>query len=141
MVIDWLNRMKTVLCKTFPKIFNYNVGFCVGTPTLQRTAYLFAIWRVLRMWTSLDPGKPLSNKTHAQILLLAWHASVAHACLYIQDSSTLFDLVQEEQYQESQRVSPWKSILIDQTQSAIGIVAHSCINQQETVAKQADWYF
>jgi hypothetical protein len=138
---DWLNRMKTVLCKTFPKDFNYDVGFCVGTHTLCKTAYLFAIWGVLRMWTSSDPGKPLSDITYAQILLSARHASVAHACLYVQDSFTLFDLVQEEQYQESQRVSPWKSILIVQTQAAIGIVAHSRINQQETVAKQADWYF
>jgi len=135
---DWLNHMKTVLCKTFPKDFNYDVGFCVCTPILHKTAYLFAIWGVLRMWTSLDPGKPVSNITYVQTLLSARHASVAHACLYVQDSFTLFDLVQEEQYQESQHISTWKSILIVQTQAAIGIVAHSCINQQETVAKQAD---
>jgi hypothetical protein len=83
------------------------------------------------MRTSSDPGKPVSNITYVQTLLSARHASVAHTGLYVQDSFTLFDLVQEEQCQESQRVSPWKSVLIVQMPAAIGIVAHSCIKQQK----------
>ena len=87
----------------------------LGTHTLRKTGYLFALWGVLK-----DMGidrkvvmNPVLPEVHiANILGSARHSTIVNAATYQKDSATLWAYVRRGNFSALQNVSHWENILI-----------------------------
>ena len=140
---DFLGRLKTVLCQCLPHQFKKDTNTMIGTHTLRKTAYLFAMWGVAQHMSASEPEKPICDVLYAGILKSARHSSIQNAATYIKDGSTFYEIVKEERFQEDQRVSSWRCIhlISDSKDSGKRATEPSRLQQMVTVSEQADWYF
>ena len=144
---SWLTRMKRLMTKSFPHMFGKKSKKCciVGTHTLRKTGYLFAVWGVLRAMNAQFGGvrtkdfKP--NLLFEDILRCARHKSVGMAQNYVLDAISRHERVQEERFVANQVVSVWKSFKIDELAHAGDINGASLPYIQATLPLQADWWY
>ena len=123
----------------------------LGTHTLRKTAYLFAIWGCIGYYMFgaggvVDRSDPLShvasgasNMCIAMIMLSARHRTIQNASTYIADASTLLGSVAREKG-ACQAVSRWESIHMVALSNHEDIRAASRIYQRP-IAQLSTWYF
>jgi hypothetical protein len=130
---DWLNGMKRLLCNVLNREIDNGK---LGTHTLRKTGYLFAIWGVLRflgynrenMGTNIPSVPELAL---ANILKSARHKTIANACTYARDSATHLAMVNRERFSEQHTVSPWESIFLLAMDTAYTITSASRVFQKD----------
>jgi len=127
---NWLNRTRMVLGLILPDAFN-GQKITLGTHTLRKTGYLFAVWGVTMMVHLADKEKPISDIMYANILMSARHRSIKNAATYMLDNSTLYGMVKEERFQHLQKVGPWQPIHITTPFMAASVTIHSAVFQQD----------
>jgi hypothetical protein len=101
----------------------------VGTHTLRKTAYLFAIWGTLKFNGHSD-GSTIGNRAladiqFANILLSARHSTLAVAAGYIKDSATALAVQSKEQFNTHHAVGPWESIHLNSVPLGQSLSAYS----------------
>jgi hypothetical protein len=135
---NWLAKMKGLMTNVLGKTIGSDC--CVGTHTLRKTGYLFAIWGCLK---TMPPSQRLNTFPAfllSFILTAARHKSVQNATTYAQDSASLLCLVQDERNPESHLVFKWDSIHITNVGSAAAVTLASR-PYQKTLSDVASWYF
>jgi hypothetical protein len=88
----------------------------IGTHTLRKTAYLFAIWGTLK-FNGHESGSSISTRGLADIqfgniLMSARHKTLSNACAYIRDSATSLAVSSKESFSQQHAVGYWESIHI-----------------------------
>jgi hypothetical protein len=149
----WLNLLKVLL----EKYCNMEDSDCsrVGTHTLRKTGYLFAIWGILMMLqndrkrgqhdspTSGD-GSPtrLSELWENEVMKSARHRSITNASKYIQDAFSLHAVCARERFQEENFVSGFVSIIIERASrgNAKQLMVHSHPYQKSNIIEQTEWW-
>jgi hypothetical protein len=101
----------------------------VGTHTLCKTAYLFAIWGTLNFNGHSDGGT-VSNRALAyiqftNILLSARHSTMTVAAGYIWDSATALAMQSKEQFSTLHAVGLWESIHLISVPLGQSLIAYS----------------
>jgi hypothetical protein len=88
----------------------------IGTHTLRKTGYLFAVWSTLTFNGALSGSsivRPPADIHYQQIMTSARHTSINNANLYIKDASTYHALVKREQKSARHAVGYWESIVVE----------------------------
>ena len=143
----FLNRLKAMLGSVFPDIFGKEgkTAFQVGTHTLRKTAYLFAIWGILTRLEDaggvVDGSMSISDFNMDSILKAARHTGVDNARKYIKDSPTLYMTAKKERCAEKQRVSPWFGMYLENFTGHYCITGPSRLFRKDTLYDQADDFF
>ena len=139
----WGKRVKSLMMSLFPSIFGNETTdpATVGTHTLRKTTYLFAIWGLLRRTGLSNDADALSmNVLAADILRCARHKGVGQTAPYVKDACSLYDSVQESRFRASNEVGKWRSIIIIQEQLARSNEEQFQAYQQRTLSLQVDWW-
>ncbi|KAL3920374.1 MAG: hypothetical protein SGILL_003296 [Bacillariaceae sp.] len=110
--------------------------FKVGTHTLRKTAYLFALWSLYG--TSCRPQKP-SFLREGQICMGARHKSMQNACTYQKDAATLYEIAQLEGDNVQNRLSPFKPIHL--AVGTHGSKVTMSTPYQQSLPALADWWY
>ncbi len=133
---DWLNDLRTILQKYTQRKDELNKGHGkLGTHTLRKTGYLFAVWGVLKNLgkISADAVAGISSLPEiclCDILKSARHKTMQNAGTYQKDASTLLSMVLRQSYPEQHRVSVWESIHIEAVDTMANITALSSLRQK-----------
>ena len=141
---SWFKCLKGLVELQFPQQFNKENAWCLGTHTLRKTGYLFAVWGIATKYDSYRRiGKKiaLTEVDYDSVLRAARHKTMTNASKYVLDACTLFELVQAERFQEDQKVSHWNAMLVVQSTAASAVTIHSRVHQKESIAEQANWYY
>lgn len=129
---EWLCNLR----RLFKFVLKREVGDGrLGTHTLRKTGYLFAVWGVLKRINAntlerLEAFQKLPDLLLSQILSSARHKSVTNASTYQMDSATLYAMVIRENNEEHHRISNWTSICFTSVDNARTITQPSAIYQQ-----------
>jgi hypothetical protein len=147
----WLNLLKEIL-KTHCGMVETECSR-VGTHTLRKTAYLFAVWGILQMLNrsrkrggsddnnDAQPTK-LSELWENEIMKSARHRSIANASRYIQDAFSLHGISARERFQEENFVSKFEGIIVNcsSRNNAKQLMVHSKPNQKRDIILQTAWW-
>ena len=140
----FLSKLKRVLVHLFDqyrKHVDSDSKLRVGTHTLRKTGYLFAIWGVKNKYSTIDGGRIISDVEYSEILRAARHKTISNATGYIVDAGTVYEMVQNERFQDEQRVCQWRSVFVSPNTNAGDINVHSRPYQRKNLYDQAVWYF
>jgi hypothetical protein len=139
----WNKRFKSLLQHQFPTIFGEGTTdpATIGTHTLRKTGYLFAVWGLLRTTRCApDPERLSQNVLFANVLLSARHKTVMQASTYMIDACTHYERVALERFQETNAVGQWRSCIVVQRHLARANHGPSLPFQQKTLPLQSDWW-
>jgi hypothetical protein len=103
-------------------------GVRVGTHTLRKTGYLFAIWGVLKFNGADSAVGRRTVPADVQlscILSSARHSTVNNAHAYIKDAVTLYSAIGKERHAGRNDIGYWESIHIDSVMQGASISAGS----------------
>jgi hypothetical protein len=90
----------------------------IGTHTLRKTGYLFAVFGIMRYNghnitdTTVSVERGGSELQFAAVLKSARHSTIQNAMTYFQDTSTMYEAIQQERFPALHKVGAWKSIYI-----------------------------
>jgi hypothetical protein len=134
----WLAKMKGLM----KNVLGRTVGgeTTLGTHTLRKTGYLFAIWGCLKVLPNVHESKDFPDLLLSAILSSARHQSIQNAKAYARDATTLFELCQRERHSELHVVSRWLPNMIITHTSAESITVPSR-HLQKPLPELASWYF
>jgi hypothetical protein len=90
----------------------------IGTHTLRKSAYVFAVFGIMKyngftvddLTTSVETGT--AHLQLANLLKSARHATLQNAMTYFEDASTLYEVVKHQNLPHLHKIGIWKSIHI-----------------------------
>lgn len=124
---DWLSNLRYL----FKFVLKREVtNGRLGTHTLRKTAYLFAVWGVLKRINAnslekLEAFEALPDLLLSQVLGSARHKSITNANTYQMDSATLYAMVVRENNAEHHKISNWSPIFFNSFENASTIAQPS----------------
>jgi hypothetical protein len=115
---QWRVRLRTLVTRHCESKKGSMSVLRIGTHTLRKTGYLYAVFGVMRFnghsvtdgTVSIERGG--SELQFAAILKSARHSTVQNAMTYFQDTSTMYEAIQQERFPAVHKVGAWKSIYI-----------------------------
>ena len=131
---SWLSIMKNLMTKVLHRD-EKTQSVSVGTHTLRKTGYLFAIWGVISKQTNHD----VAQLNLADIMKGARHKSLNNAQTYSKDCGTLWECVLREKKESLHAVSKWRPIHVEQTASMNAIITDS-VRWQKPIDQLSAWY-
>jgi len=109
-----------------------------GTHIMRKTAYLFAIWGVLKeQSSSLEAVEPLCM---AAIMKSARHSALCNAGTYAKDSISLFEWCRRTRSSINNDVCTWRDIHIESSEPFVATTVQSRV-YQGTLSEVSEWYF
>jgi hypothetical protein len=115
----------------------------VGTHTLRKTGYLFAIWGTLKFnghqTGTLVTARGLADIQFANILMSAHHASMSNASAFIKDSATTLAIQSKEGFAHQHAVGYWESIHISSVLNGESLTPYSQY-YKKPIPELADYY-
>jgi hypothetical protein len=124
----------TTICGRDEKIF------VVGTHTLRKTAYLFAVWgflRGLRLGSYADFSMPQMQM--CLVVKSARHKTVNNVSTYMKDASTLYELNHRERHSSDNEVGAFHSIFLEIGNHGSAIT--SSTPYQKALPELAQWWY
>jgi hypothetical protein len=112
-----------------------------GTHILRKTAYLFAIWGVLKVQkVQISEASDVPKLSMAAIMQSARHKAVCNAATYARDSFGLYEWCRRTRLSDENEVSVWQDIHIENSEPFRATTVH-CRAYQGELHAVADWYF
>lgn len=111
--------------------------FTVGSHTLRKTGYLFAVWGYYEGQS--NPQVDMPPLALAEISVNARHQSVKHAATYQRDAATLFRLSKEERNHRQNQVGPYQSTVLFPGSHGTGVTPST--PYQKPLPLLAQWYY
>jgi hypothetical protein len=112
-----------------------------GRHILRKTAYLFAIWRALKVQTvQISEASDVPKLSMAAIMQPARHKAVCNAATYARDSFGLYEWCHRTRLSDKNEVSIWQDIHIENSEPFHATTVH-CHAYQGELHAVADWYF
>jgi hypothetical protein len=135
---DFLAKMK-VLC--VEKLGRRSKDNIYGTHILRKTAYLFAIWGVLKVQkVQISESTDVPKLSMAAIMQSARHKAICNAATYARDSFGLYEWCRRTRLSDENEVSVWQDIHIENSEPFRATTVH-CRAYQGELHVVADWYF
>jgi hypothetical protein len=140
----WRNKLRSLISNHCGTKRRVDIKLLrVGTHTLRKTGYLFAVWGTLKFNGHVSGStvgiKSTADIQFSNILLSARHSSISNAAGYIRDSATTLALQSKESFSTQHTVGYWESIHIDNYMSGQSITSYSHMYQKD-VHELAQYY-
>ena len=150
---SWLAEMKNMISTVIPEVYHDETS-TIGTHTLRKVGYLFAVWGTLKTLSTFEreaTRQPMDKNgevnphyptvCYSDITAAARHKSIATAALYIQNSTMLFWTIQEQgDLWTKNRVATWKMNYIGVSMSAVQSISAYSHAFQFPLFKQAEFF-
>ena len=131
----FIRKMKDLLTRTLARQMGPRDIF--GTHILRKTAYLFAIFGMLRQYGG--EVRNLHNLLMTGIMDSACHVCIKNVRYYSQDASTRYEWDKAKRYRTENDVPNWRSIHILET-NVIRAATESSRTEQQHLSKIANIY-
>jgi hypothetical protein len=134
---DWLDCLKGMLTKNLNR--GDSNGEIYGTHVLRKTAYLFAMFGVLKMYGRIRPEE-VDQIYMSSIMKSARHSSIQNAITYAKDAITQYERILAARTQHGNDVSCWKAINMESIGSYRAVCAQQQKRLQKDIPRLAEWY-